>query len=716
MNSLTNYSQRGLQKEFHKMNNYKDFFDFLKTIKTPHLLDYMNHNQMYKNIDGIIQGFSHFKGPNFRCNPSRFQFENGEDLCHNPNIFNNILPENPKKIGADSANGIVFLVKLNNFKFILKTALLKDADPLDYELHIQMFLNPLRQIIPNYSLGFFPIICKGNKGLKMKERITNNVLVKLEEEYEEEYESYGSASLKEIRKSKPIKGRLSEQQYQSVERDIDKIIANFSENELSTLYRKLMNTFDSINHNPLCIVSNKEIKQGKRQSQREAVKEKGEDLALFIATEFTENHGDLGGLVENKKYTDEMQVINILLQVYCALQVGMDKHDFTHYDLHAGNVLITKLDKPVILVYHFPNHPNMPFVPIYTEYLATLIDFGRSYVKEKKMYFDPEEKDKEWLFTGDPCWNMTLNKSNFCYDMLRLTFFIASDIQTPRFLRIMDILFDDFGETFVADDSKTIGSLTSSKLDKLGSTRKRSFMSDLSSLSSDYTITTVSTFKRKKSNAMDIDTPTSSSSRSTLSTPPSSSSSSSNFSFSTSSSSSSSSSYYDDSPLALCYPHNRGKTIKNPIDLIAAIFRRNRVTRSGGLIPIINYQGQEDIYLLNAGTKSGLKQVSKDDFDGLQGVIRLVNNFEKKRINDIAKIFKNKAPQQGGKGRKRKNPYIRGGGDEYDKMNDRLKAVASITKRMRKRKLIRPKKQGGGKGKYNNTHDVKESVISIQKY
>ena len=702
MNSLANYSNRGLQKEFNKMNNYKDFFDFLKTLKTPHLLDYMNNHQMYKNIDGIIQGFSHFKGPNFRCDPKRFQFQNGEDLCHNPNIFNNILPENPKKIGADSANGIVFLVKLNNFKFILKTALLKDADPLDYELHIQMFLNPLRQLLPNYSLGFFPIICKGNKGLKMKERMTNNVLVKLEEEYEEEYESYGSSPLKEIRKLKPIKSRLTPDVYQAVERDIDKIIEKYSENELTTLYRKIMNTFDSINHNPLCIVSNREINPSKRQSQRESVKEKGEDLALFIATEFTENHGDLGGLVEKQKYTDEMQVINILLQVYCALQVGMDKHDFTHYDLHAGNVLITKLDKPVILVYHFPNHPNMPFVPIYTEYLATLIDFGRSYVKEKKMYFDPKEKGKEWMYTNDDCWNLTLNKPNFSYDMLRITFFLANDMQTPRFLRIMEILFDDFKDTFQPRNSgSTNSSLSSSKLAKLGSTKKRSFFSDLSSLSTTYSVSDDSTDESDGDITMSDN---SSSSRfSSLSS----------FSSNSSSNSSSSSDMYDDSPISLCYPHNRGKSIKNPIDLIAAIFRKNRVTRSGGLIPIINYQGQEDIYLLNAGNKTGLKQISKKDFDTIQGVIRMVPNFEDKRIKDLAKLFKPKSSQQGGKGRKRKNPYIRGGGDEYDKMTDKLKAIGDITKRMRKRKLIRNKRRGG---KYNNNHNVKENVINIQKY
>lgn len=78
----------------------------------------------------------------------------------------------------------------------------------------------------------------------------------------------------------------------------------------------------------------------------------------------------------NKTHNDIWNIIYILYQVYfplCALG-----STFTHYDLHVDNVLLYKLssNKYIEYNYHFINGKKIVF---YSEYIAKIIDYGRSY-------------------------------------------------------------------------------------------------------------------------------------------------------------------------------------------------------------------------------------------------------------------------------------------------------------------------------------------------
>jgi serine/threonine protein kinase len=72
-----------------------------------------------------------------------------------------------------------------------------------------------------------------------------------------------------------------------------------------------------------------------------------------------------------------LDVVNIILQLLFALNVAYEDYDFTHYDLHANNVLIRKLDKPISLRYKF----NDNIYYINTGYIATIIDYGFAHFK-----------------------------------------------------------------------------------------------------------------------------------------------------------------------------------------------------------------------------------------------------------------------------------------------------------------------------------------------
>ena len=84
------------------------------------------------------------------------------------------------------------------------------------------------------------------------------------------------------------------------------------------------------------------------------------------------------------------EFIGILLQLLFALAVTGDRSKFTHYDLHSGNILLRKGKNEFSLRYVSPNGNNI-FVK--TNYVATIIDFGRSFISfngKPLGYFFPE--------------------------------------------------------------------------------------------------------------------------------------------------------------------------------------------------------------------------------------------------------------------------------------------------------------------------------------
>ena len=123
------------------------------------------------------------------------------------------------------------------------------------------------------------------------------------------------------------------------------------------------------------------------------------------------------------KQLDDFDLLSTICQVVLALRTAYMLTDFTHYDLHTGNIMLRKLDSPATVRYCFnPMTPSgvvgsnqMPAggqipvgnqtslekgsidcQPVYIvcRYVATIIDFGRSHAtfQGQHYYFKTAEK------------------------------------------------------------------------------------------------------------------------------------------------------------------------------------------------------------------------------------------------------------------------------------------------------------------------------------
>jgi len=82
-------------------------------------------------------------------------------------------------------------------------------------------------------------------------------------------------------------------------------------------------------------------------------------------------------LKDDKGLEREINIINVMILVLYALQEAQDKMDFTHYDLHAKNILVVKLaeEREYNIIYKGEN------IKIITSVVPHIIDYGRSHIK-----------------------------------------------------------------------------------------------------------------------------------------------------------------------------------------------------------------------------------------------------------------------------------------------------------------------------------------------
>ena len=105
---------------------------------------------------------------------------------------------------------------------------------------------------------------------------------------------------------------------------------------------------------------------------------------FVVCTKYVPGNISLYDFLSNPKYHVEHEgnILQILYQVYYALNDLRD--NFTHYDLHTGNVLLCHLGNGAKFVY-----PNVTF---HCKYLAKIIDYGRCYY-----YINPEYNSRNDL-------------------------------------------------------------------------------------------------------------------------------------------------------------------------------------------------------------------------------------------------------------------------------------------------------------------------------
>jgi hypothetical protein len=85
-------------------------------------------------------------------------------------------------------------------------------------------------------------------------------------------------------------------------------------------------------------------------------------------------------IYDNMSYLNffyKYEIIPILFQVYMPLR--MLRKQFTHYDLHTGNIMLYKPDKNKYIHYHYIDNKSGNSISFYSQYVVKIIDYGRSY-------------------------------------------------------------------------------------------------------------------------------------------------------------------------------------------------------------------------------------------------------------------------------------------------------------------------------------------------
>jgi hypothetical protein len=86
----------------------------------------------------------------------------------------------------------------------------------------------------------------------------------------------------------------------------------------------------------------------------------------------------------NKEFIINNEILYVLYQVYMPLSTLRD--EFTHYDLHTGNVLVYEPDRRKYIDYIY-KLKNGEIIRFKSKYIAKIIDYGRSY------FNDPSNQD-----------------------------------------------------------------------------------------------------------------------------------------------------------------------------------------------------------------------------------------------------------------------------------------------------------------------------------
>lgn len=80
----------------------------------------------------------------------------------------------------------------------------------------------------------------------------------------------------------------------------------------------------------------------------------------------------------DKKLSPAESTIVLLTQLALALHTAYIKNGFIHNDLHTNNILVRRLDEPVLIEYNY----NGRRIPIYTRHMIMVIDYGESSVRD----------------------------------------------------------------------------------------------------------------------------------------------------------------------------------------------------------------------------------------------------------------------------------------------------------------------------------------------
>jgi len=230
-----------------------------------------------------------------------------------------------KQIGEKSANGIIYRLKYEIKKYnaytILKNAISKDADNLYYEAIVGWYINS--------KMRYYPC-------------------------FVETYDLYKNTNPRDSETNMMTDFKL------------DNLNPLFPEDTTTPQQTKSLEEVETDFYNKIT-------------EAEKLIETCNESDTISLHIQYLENVSSLfETLITNKKQNVFSDICTYLYQVYAPLSMLSD--EFTHYDLHTGNVLIYKVDpnKYTRMIYHYPDKTTVEFN---TDGIAKIIDYGRCYFK-----------------------------------------------------------------------------------------------------------------------------------------------------------------------------------------------------------------------------------------------------------------------------------------------------------------------------------------------
>jgi hypothetical protein len=126
---------------------------------------------------------------------------------------------------------------------------------------------------------------------------------------------------------------------------------------------------------------------------------------------------------------EDREVMEVLQQIFLALQVAHETLDFTHYDLHTGNIMVKKYEKPVTIMFKTQLSPQPVYIT--SKYHARIIDFGFAHIKKVR--------GQRSLSIGEsyaPA-GVSSQMSNPVCDVMRLCAAVFSDTRSDMLRQVM---------------------------------------------------------------------------------------------------------------------------------------------------------------------------------------------------------------------------------------------------------------------------------------
>lgn len=139
--------------------------------------------------------------------------------------------------------------------------------------------------------------------------------------------------------------------------------------------------------------------------------ENSDDPVLYTIQERVVNSIPLSTFFDRCTRSD---ALNVLVQIFAALYMAENRYNFTHNDLHTGNILISSLQEPIVIRYDLGG--DEPFI-IKTQYVAVIIDLGMSYaevvIDGEKVTFSPRGREASFITSDRPRFEADIYKLGF---------------------------------------------------------------------------------------------------------------------------------------------------------------------------------------------------------------------------------------------------------------------------------------------------------------